>query len=268
MPLDRAERENLARITPLVGVAGCRTPTADAPYHIVGEKYLTALTDCAGALPLVIPALAERFDAAALLDRVDGLMFTGSPSNIEPALYGGPASAEGTLHDPHRDATTLPLIRAAIAAGVPLIAICRGNQELNVALGGTLHQRVHELPGRLDHREDLNDPLEVQYGPSHQAFLSPGGLFESLAQGASEITVNSLHWQAVDRLAPGLVVEATAPDGTIEGVRVVDAPAFAVGVQWHPEWRATTNEFSTALFAAFGAACRERALARAEKAAA
>jgi putative glutamine amidotransferase len=145
---------------------------------------------------------------------------------------------------------------------VPLFAICRGVQELNLALGGSLNQEVHELPGRLDHRSDKTVSPQARYEAAHEVILTPGGRLQELLGGAGRIKVNSLHGQAIDRLAPRLVVEASAPDGTIEAVRVVDAPGFVLGVQWHPEWRVLEHPISRRLFAAFGAACRARAEAR------
>ena len=231
------------------------------PFHVVGEKYARALLGAADALPLLIPALAEELRFDELIERLDGLLFTGSPSNVEPRHYAGPASAPGTLHDPARDATTLPIIRKAVAHGVPVLGICRGFQEVNVAFGGTLHQRVHEIPGHLDHRDDESRPLEEQYGPAHEVTLEPDGILRDLA-GAERVQVNSLHWQGIHRLGAGLAVEARAPDGLIEAFRVEGAPRFALAVQWHPEWKVMENPFSRALFAAFGAACRDRARSR------
>ncbi len=153
-------------------------------------------------LPLLIPALAEELRLDELVARLDGLVFTGSPSNVEPHHYEGPASHPGTLHDPARDATTLPLIRKAVQAGVPVLGICRGFQEINVAFGGSLHQRVHEVAGHLDHRDDESQPLEVQYGPAHEVILQPGGMLHSLA-GTERARVNSLHWQGIERLGDG-----------------------------------------------------------------
>lgn len=243
---------------PVVGVPCCVKTIGAHPFHAVGEKYIDAVAGGAGALPFLIPALGEWYDVPDLLSRIDGLLVTGSASMIGSKHYGGPDMPDGTLFDHSRDATTLPLIPAAIAAGVPVLGICRGLQETNVALGGTLHQKVHEIAGRLDHREDKAASVEVQYGPAHKVRLTPGGFFEKLA-GASELTVNSIHEQGVDRLAPRLVVEAEAPDGQIEAVRVADAPSFAVAVQWHPEWKFRENPFSVALFRAFGDAVRARA---------
>jgi putative glutamine amidotransferase len=214
--------------------------------------------EAAGAMPLLIPSLAEELGFDELLERVDGLVFTGSPSNVEPHRYQGPPSDPGTLHDPARDATTLPLIRKAVEAGIPVFGICRGFQEMNVAFGGTLHQKLHEVPGHLDHRDDTSKPLDVQYGPAHEVLLEEGGLLRSLAATAS-IQVNSLHNQGIDQLGDPLAVEARAPDGVVEAFRVRAARRFAVAVQWHPEWKVMSNPFSRALFAAFGQASRERA---------
>ncbi len=228
---------------------------------MVGEKYIEAVAVGAGAVPVLVPALGATTDWPRLLDACDGLLLTGSESNVEPYHYGGPDSAPGTLHDANRDATTLPLIPRAVAAGIPVLAICRGFQEMNVAYGGTLWQRVHEVPGHLDHRDDESLPLEDQYGPAHEVTLEPGGLLREIA-GAARLQVNSLHWQGVQRLGPALAVEARAPDGLIEAFRVADTDAFAVGVQWHPEWQFQKNTFSLALFAAFGESCRQRASSR------
>ena len=226
------------------------------PFHAVGEKYIAAVVQAADCLPLLIPVLDTPLDVGEILERVDGIFFPGSPSNVEPHHYGGPQSADGTLHDRHRDATTLALIPRAISRGIPVFGVCRGFQEMNVALGGTLHQRVHEIAGLADHREDKEQPLEVQYGPAHDVVLEPGGVLRRLAS-TDRLRVNSLHWQGVDRLAPDLAVEARAPDGLIEAFRVVSAPSFALAVQWHPEWKVMSNEFSKALFAEFGRAARK-----------
>jgi len=248
----------MASARPLIGIPADRRMVGAHPFHMVGEKYARAVLEAAEAAPVLIPSLAEELRFEELLERLDGLVFTGSPSNVEPRRYQGEPSAPGTLHDPARDATTLPLIRKAVAAGVPVFGICRGFQEMNVAFGGTLHQRVHEVPGRLDHRDDESQPLEVQYGPAHDVVLEAGGVLRGLARG-DRIRVNSLHSQGIDRLGEGLDVEARAPDGLIEAFRVHGAQRFALAVQWHPEWQVMSNPFSTALFAAFGAAARERA---------
>ena len=251
----------MASARPLIGIPADRRMVGAHPFHMVGEKYARAVLEAAEAAPLLIPALAEELGFDELLQRLDGLVFTGSPSNVEPHRYQGPPSEPGTLHDPARDATTLPLIRKAVQAGVPVFGICRGFQEMNVAFGGTLHQKVHEVPGHLDHRDDTRQPLEVQYGPAHEVTLEPGGLLRGLSEG-ERVTVNSLHNQGIDRLGAELEVEARAPDGLIEAFRVRAARRFALAVQWHPEWRVMSNPFSRALFAAFGQASRERAQSR------
>lgn len=248
----------MASTRPLIGIPSDRRIVGVQPFHMVGEKYARAVLDAAGGAPLLIPSLADELRFDELLERLDGLLFTGSPSNVEPHRYEGPPSAPGTLHDPARDATTLPLIRKAVAAGVPVFGICRGFQEMNVAFGGTLHQKLHEVPGYLDHRDDGTQPLEVQYGPAHDVILESGGMLRALAS-SDRVRVNSLHSQGIDRLGPGLLVEARAPDGVIEAFRVPEAQRFALAVQWHPEWQVMSNPFSKALFAAFGEASRERA---------
>ncbi len=251
----------MAPIRPLIGIPADRRMIGLHPFHAVGEKYARAVLEAADAVPVVIPAMAQEMRMDELIERLDGLVFTGSPSNVEPRHYQGPPSAPGTLHDPARDAMTLPLIRKAVGAGVPVLGICRGFQEMNVAFGGTLHQKLHEVPGHMDHRDDESQPLEVQYGPAHAVTLEPGGLLRTLA-GKDRLTVNSLHSQGVDRLGPELAVEARAPDGLVEAFRVSGARRFAIAVQWHPEWQVMDNPFSRALFAAFGAASRDRAQAR------
>ena len=247
--------------TPTIGVSACRKYIAPHPFHAVGEKYLAAVSLASRGLPLVIPALGEDLDADELLSRLDGLFLTGSPSNVEPHHYQGAHAEPGTAHDPHRDATTLPLIRRAVERGVPLLAVCRGHQEMNVAFGGTLHQKVQEVEGLMDHREDKSQPLAAQYAPAHAVRLEAGGLLARLADDTT-LQVNSLHAQGVERLGDDLRVEAIAPDGLVEAFRVPAAPAFACGVQWHPEWQVLGNPFSRALFRAFGDACRARAAAR------
>jgi putative glutamine amidotransferase len=250
---------------PLIGVPACVVQRDGFGYHQVGDKYVDGVIDGAGGLPLVIPALGPRLDCDALLDEVDGLLITGSPSNVEPHHYGGPVAPADSPRDSARDATTLPLIRRALARAVPLFAICRGLQELNVALGGTLHQEVHRLPGRADHRSDKSVPPAERYAPVHPVRVVAGGMLQRVLDGAATIRVNSLHGQGIDRLADALAVEALAPDGTIEAVSVRDAPGFALAVQWHPEWRVLENPTSRRLFAAFGAACRARQRVRHER---
>ena len=222
---------------------------------------MRALIDGAGTVPLMLPSLADDIDIDDLLARVDGVALTGSYSNVEPRQYGDTASDNPGFHDPHRDAMTLPLALQALQKGVPLLAICRGHQELNVALGGTLHQNVANVPGYHNHLENKDDPLDVQYGPAHPVTLPEGSLLRPLADADTQM-VNSLHGQGIARLAEGAVVEAVADDGLVEAFRVDTVPGFNLAVQWHPEWRVTENPFSMAIFKAFGDACRTRALQR------
>ena len=248
-------------LTPTIGLPADRRIIDPHPFHIVGEKYITAVRNGSGGVPFLIPALGDSVSPERILERLDGLLMTGSPSNVEPRHYAGARSKPGTMHDPARDATSLPLLEQALAGGVPLLCVCRGFQELNVVLGGSLHQEVHKIPGYAMHKEDPDAALEVQYGPAHDITLTEGGLLRQLA-GAGRVSVNSLHAQGVDRLAAGVTVEAVADDGLVEGFRVDNAPGFALAVQWHPEWQFEKNEFSTAIFQAFGKACAERAAQR------
>ncbi len=239
---------------PLVGVVSDRRIIEPHSFHVIGEKYSRALADVAGVYPVGLPAFEADFDVTSVLARLDGLLLTGSPSNIEPVHYRARSGILGSLRDPARDRATLALIPAALDAGLPLLAICRGFQELNVALGGTLHQALQELPQFATHHENPDDPLEVQYGPAHQVNFIADGFFAELWDSDHSL-VNSVHGQGVAELAPGLKLEAVAPDGLIEAATVYEAKGFALGVQWHPEWQAADNELSKVIFQAFGRAC-------------
>lgn len=236
---------------PIVGIPACAIlMVKEQLRYDTPARYAAAVLGGAGAVPIMIPPMGEA--SLAVLDRIDGLLLPGSPSNVHPSHYAGGDSETPDRHDLERDATTLRLIPEAIARGMPVLAICRGIQELNVALGGTLHQQVHEVPGRVDHRPGPGT-VEEKYAPTHLVALS-GQLARIV--GSTKILVNSLHGQAIDMPAPGLVVEAIAPDGTIEAVRVEKARGFALGVQWHPEWGYADDSASLAIFRAFGEACR------------
>lgn len=234
----------------IIGIPACTREIGGHIQHATPSRYGAALIGGANAVPVLLPPVGEAM--LAMLDRLDGLLLSGSPSNVEPAQYGAAEDHTPDRHDPERDATTLPLIRAALARGLPVLAICRGIQELNVALGGTLHQQVQDIPGRMDHRGGPGSN-DHRYRAKHPVALT-GGL--AAIFGTPEIQVNSLHEQGIDRPGEGLVVEAVAPDGMIEGVRVASASGWAFGVQWHPEWAYADNADSMALFGAFGEACR------------
>ncbi|MYM33775.1 gamma-glutamyl-gamma-aminobutyrate hydrolase family protein [Duganella sp. FT94W] len=242
--------------SPIVLVPACVAQAGPHLAHTAHLKYVAAVADGARCTPLIVPALGAATDFEALLAVADGVMLTGSPSNVNAGLYGETVLDPSLPQDPARDATTLPLIRAAIKRGIPLLAICRGFQEMNVALGGSLHQALHGVPGMAEHRERKDDPLDQQYAPSHRVLLDPGGQLARLLDGAGEIMVNSLHGQGINRLAAGLAVEARADDGLVEAYRVEGAKSFALAVQWHPEWRFSENPDSVKLFRAFGDACR------------
>lgn len=249
---------------PIVGVPCCvEAQEEGGAFHKVGEKYVMAVAKASHCMPLVIPALGDWYDPYELAAKLDGLMLTGSPSNVEPHHYAGEASRPGTHHDPVRDATTLPLIRAALEIGVPIFAICRGHQELNVALGGTLHQNVQDLDGKNDHRSDTSRPFDERYLERHPVTLTPGGVLHTLSGGQQTAMVNSLHAQAIDRIADRLEIEAISDDGVIEAASVKGAESFALSVQWHPEHPLALEwPLSRAMFAAFGEACRQRQASR------
>ena len=242
---------------PLVGISCCRKQFGayGAPNHAASDTYVRAVDQLVEGTPVLIPANGDAADVPALLGHLDGIILTGSRSNVQPGLYGGPPHADGTAEDEARDAVTLPHIRAALTAGVPVLAICRGLQELNVALGGSLHQRLQDLPGRFDHSTPMQPFARLRTAKAHAVRVVLGSFLHRLS-GTTEIAVNSLHNQGIDLLAPGLVIEGTASDGTIEAVRVVSAPAFASGVQWHPEYDFRTDTLSRRIFAAFGEAVR------------
>jgi len=245
---------------PIIGIPADRRLLNSHWFHCVGEKYINAVVQAADAVPVLVPALGDRY-LREWIAAFDGILFTGSPSNVEPHRYLGPKSAPGTWHDPERDATTLPMITGAVEAGLPILGICRGFQEINVALGGSLYQNLQDLPGNLDHREKKDQSLDEQYGPIHDIELVEGGILHKIA-GTRHMKVNSLHAQGVERLAPTLVPEAKAEDGVIEAFRIDGAKTFALAVQWHPEWKVMENPFSRALFAEFGRAGREHASRR------
>ncbi|MBS0451489.1 MAG: gamma-glutamyl-gamma-aminobutyrate hydrolase family protein [Proteobacteria bacterium] len=243
---------------PLVVIASDRIERHGHPAHAVLHGYVRAVSECAGAVALGLPAAADAFDVASLIHGIDGVVLTGSPSNVAPARYGQPELGQEMLLDPARDEAVLPLLRHLIEAGVPVLAVCRGFQEMNVAFGGTLDVAVHARSGRLDHREGDHDrPIQRWYDDSHDIDIQPGGLLSRLVQ-AQRMQVNSLHHQGIARLGDGLRVEAKAPDGLVEAFSVSWAPAFALGVQWHPEMRIDDCPLAQGIFKAFGAACRQR----------
>jgi len=219
---------------------------------VVADRYAAAVTEI-GLQPVLFP-MASASDVSDLLPLVDGVLLTGSPSNVEATHFGATALPTDLL-DPRRDALTMALVRAAVADGVPLFGVCRGLQEMNVALGGTLYQQVHTLPGFQDHREPDDEPLEVQFAERHEVILRPKSKLVEWA-GTERPVVNSLHGQGIKDLGRGLIVEGRAPDGLVEAVSLEGAKAFAYGVQWHPEWRHNSNPFYQNTLQAFADACK------------
>lgn len=247
---------------PLVLVPSCQRVLGRHPFHVVGRKYVDAIR-MAGAVPLMVPG-GQPDELLAALEVIDGVLLTGSPSNVHPSHFDEAVHNEALPLDPVRDAWTLPLIRAALERELPLLAICRGLQEVNVALGGSLHQAVQEQPGHMDHRADESLPVEEEYGLAHAIHLEPGGLLDRVLEGLPpgvreglSVRVNSLHGQGVKQLAPGLRVEARAPDGIVEAFSLPGG-GFNLCLQWHPEWLAHENPVSQRIFEAFGEACRLR----------
>ena len=235
-------------------------------WHAVQLQYVRAVVKAAGLMALIVPALEDGNDADAILDRVDGLLVSGSATNVHPSLYGKEAKDSDGPFDPARDATSLPLIRRAIDRAIPMLAICRGIQELNVALGGTLASEIQDQPGIWDHRKPQDADRDTMYSIRQSVFVKEGSCIARVI-GPGEVRVNSLHRQAIADAAPGLQVEALAEDGTIEAVSVIGAKTFAVGVQWHPEYWAETDSSSRKLFAAFGDAVRDYAASKEQLAA-
>jgi putative glutamine amidotransferase len=242
---------------PIVLIPADVKQIGEHPFHAVGQKYILAVAEAAGALPLLVPAIGNLIEIEELLAIADGVLLTGSPSNVHPSHFGQNVLNPNLPLDPARDALTLKLIRATINAGVPLLAICRGFQEMNVAFGGSLHQAVQEVADLNDHREVKDLPLDTQYAVAHAVKLVANGQLAKIL-GKDKIMVNSLHGQGVDRLGAGLTAEAHALDGLVEAVRVDGAMTFALGVQWHPEWKVMENPQYLAIFKAFGDACHER----------
>ncbi|SFR64694.1 gamma-glutamyl-gamma-aminobutyrate hydrolase [Marinobacter daqiaonensis] len=254
---------------PLIGISACSQHTeGEHPIFTFGEKYTRAVSEGAQGIAVAIPALGNGVPLDQLVQRLDGILLTGSPSNIEPHHYRDAGSEPGTAHDPKRDATTLPLIWAAVAAGVPILGICRGFQEMNVALGGTLYQKLHTTGRFQEHRENKNAPLAERYSHGHTIRIIPGGSLARIWDRPEPVYVNSLHEQGIRALAPGLQVEAVAEDGLVEAFSLTGAPAFTLAVQWHPEWQWHPGHavgefpFYRALLGAFGKACAIRQRAR------
>jgi putative glutamine amidotransferase len=245
---------------PVVGVIGSMHLVENRfPAQRVGERNLRAVADVVGALPLIFAGSPEITDIDALLAVVDGVLLTGARANVHPTRFGVEPHASYEPYDEPRDALALELVTTCVERGVPLLGVCRGFQEMNVAFGGTLHPEIRELPGRMNHRMprlpngDIHPDQAVIYGDRHDIHLTPGGVFATIF-GNETVRVNSLHGQGI--LEPGkrVVVEGLADDGTIEAIRISGAKGFALGAQWHAEYDPQSNPVNRALFQAFGEA--------------
>jgi putative glutamine amidotransferase len=252
---------------PVVGVIG-NAHYVENRFNLqaVGLRNLRAVAEVAGALPLMFASAPDITDIDALLEAVDGVLLTGARANVHPTRFGAEPHPGHEPYDEARDAVALALVEACVARGVPIFGVCRGFQEMNVAFGGTLHHEIRDLPGRMNHRMPRLESGEIHPDPAvvfadrHDVTLVPGGVFARIF-GREMIRVNSLHGQGI--LEPGwrIVVEGVAEDGTIEAIRIADAPNFALGVQWHAEHNAQRNTVNRALFRAFGEAVAARSRA-------
>jgi putative glutamine amidotransferase len=239
---------------PVVGIIGNMNLLNESyPVHAGGTMNSQAVAEVAGCLPVIIPSDPRFVSVADLLDLCDGFLLTGGRPNVHPQEYGEEETEAHGCFDRSRDAITLPLVRACVERGQPFLGICRGFQEVNVAMGGTLHPEIRDLPGRMNHRMPPDGTLEEQFALRHAVRFTPGGVFHRL-MGAEEVMTNSLHGQGINRPGPRIVVDGLAPDGTAEALHIRDAPGFTLSVQWHPEWNASDDPVSRPLFAAFGAA--------------
>ena len=242
---------------PVVGIIGNSYVLNETyPVHAGGTMTSDAVAQGAGCLPLIVPSDPRFVTVGELLDLCDGFLLTGGRPNVHPSEYGEAETPAHGAFDRSRDAVVLPLIRACVDRGQPFFGICRGFQEVNVALGGTLYPEIRDLPGRMNHRMPPDGTLDEKFALRHPVRFTRGGPFHRVL-GAQEVMTNTLHGQGIARTAPGVVIDGEAPDGTPEALYVQGAPGFTLSVQWHPEWNACTDPVSRPLFAAFGKACRD-----------
>lgn len=248
---------------PVIGVlANSHLINDDYWVQGAGKINLQAVREAADGVPLIVPGIADLFDIDELRASCDGFVFTGGRPNVHPEEYGEePTEAHGTF-DRDRDRLVLPLIRACVEAGQPILGICRGFQEVNVAFGGSLYPEIRDLPGRDNHRMPPDGTLEEKFAMRHEITFSESGPFAKL-MGQNKVMTNSLHGQGIKEPGDRIVIDGYAPDGTPEAIYVKDAPGFCLSVQWHPEWNARRDPVSNPLFHAFGNACRVWAAGRA-----
>jgi putative glutamine amidotransferase len=245
--------ENNKQRRPLVGVTCCSNKLGIHDFQMAADKYINAAVTGSGVIPVLIPALGDGM--LDLLERLDGLYLTGSYSNMEPHHFGGEDLGVAMPRDPRRDNTNLALLKKALAIKLPVLGVCRGFQEMNVALGGTLHQQLVTLGDKIEHRENKAHSLEQQYATVHPIELASEGLLASITNDQLTQQINSLHGQGVDKLAPSLRVEASAPDGLVEAFSLADDSSYYLGLQWHPEWQLDNHPFYAQIYKSFGQAC-------------
>lgn len=241
---------------PIVGIIGNSYLLNDNyPTHAGGTMNTAAVSEVSGCLPMIVPSDPRYVTVEELLETCDGFLLTGGRPNVHPEEYGEPPTAAHGEFDRCRDAITLPLVRACVERGQPFFGICRGFQEVNVAMGGTLYPEIRELPGRMNHRMPPDGTLEEKFAIRHAVHFTDGGQFHRVL-GATEVMTNTLHGQGIKTPGARVVIEGTADDGTPEAIHIEGAPGFTLSVQWHPEWQAATDPVSRPLFEAFGDAVR------------
>lgn len=245
---------------PLIGITCCSNKLGIHDFQMVADKYIKAAVDGSKIIPVLIPSLGDAM--LDLLPRLDGLYLTGSYSNMEPHHFGGDDPGVAMPRDPRRDHTNLALLKKAVEMKMPVLGVCRGFQEMNVALGGTLHQQLFTIDGTIEHRENKDHTIEQQYATAHGIDLNPNGLLAQMMDGNLKQQINSLHGQGVDKLAPALRREASAPDGLVEAFSLADNSSYYLGLQWHPEWKIDENPFYKTIFESFGQACRDYSLTK------
>jgi putative glutamine amidotransferase len=242
---------------PVIGIIGNSYLLNDEyPTHAAGTMNSDAVANVSNAIPLIIPSDPNFVSVAELQEVCDGFLFTGGRPNVHPEEYAEEPTDKHGDFDRERDAITLPLIRACVDSGQPVFAICRGFQEMNVALGGSLHPEIRELPGRMNHRMPPDGTLEQKFELRHDVTFAENGVFHRL-MGSVKVRTNTLHGQGIKTTGSRVIVDGWADDGTAEAIHVEDAPGFALGVQWHPEWNAANDPVSRTLFEAFGNAARD-----------
>lgn len=247
---------------PVVGIISNSALINDTwPAHIGGVTNSQAVAEVAACMPLIIPADPRFVSIPDLLDTCDGFLLTGGRPNVHPSEYGEEETPAHGAFERERDAITLPLIRACVERGQPFFGVCRGFQEVNVAMGGSLHPEIRELPGRMNHRMPPEGTIEEKFALRHAVRFTRGGVFHRL-MGAEEVMTNTLHGQGIKTPGARVVIDGTAPDTTPEAIYIKDAPGFTLSVQWHPEWNAANDPVSRPLFTAFGDAVRDFAADR------